>query len=67
MGEAIGCDMAGRHSLQAIVANRGGRPQPFFNVARFQLHLSIRRAAVLRRVVPPHAGEAIRLQLDTNG
>src|SRR5438067_2192372 len=50
--EAIGHHAPRGHALQTVVANRGRRVEPSFDVARLQLHLVIRRASRLRRRVP---------------
>src|SRR5262249_29602458 len=66
VGKAIGRDAAGRHALQPIVADRGGRLQSFIDVAGLELHLTTIGAAGLRRSVSPDAGQAVGLQLEAH-
>ena len=55
--ERLGADPPRRCALNAVVADRGGCLQPLLEVALLE------QAALVRRV-PPHAGEAVRLQLE---
>lgn len=59
MSEGFRADPAGRHALQAIVANRGSRIQRLF-------HIRLIHDIALSRRVAPHAREAIGLQLQAD-
>ena len=52
--------------LQSIVADRRRGVQPFFDVARIELDAACGETPGLRRLVSPHAGITIGLQLDAH-
>src|SRR4051812_39150397 len=52
--------------LQAIVADRGSGAQRFFHVARIEFDPAGRGSSRLRRLVAPHAGIAVGLQLEAH-
>src|SRR5581483_3129361 len=56
MGEGLRAHRAGRCFLEPVVSHSGRRIQALFSITLLE-------QALLRRVVPPHAGEAISLQL----
>ena len=60
--EAIGRDPGARHALDAVITDRGGGIQPLFEVAGLELHLPLRGAAGLRRLIPPDARKTVGLQ-----
>src|SRR5688572_21604372 len=60
--ESLGRNPAGGHALQAVVANRRGRTQRLFGVARLELDPASLEPALLRRRVAPEARETVRLQ-----
>src|SRR5690349_23910130 len=64
MCESIRHHPTGRHALQSIVANGRRRSKALFDVAGFELDLSLRCASWLRGRVAPDAREAIGLQLE---
>src|SRR5262245_12746670 len=55
VGPRLGADLAGGHSLDAIVADGGGRPKPFLDVPFLQ-------ELTVGGVAPPHPSEAVGLQ-----
>src|SRR2546430_12960809 len=57
--EGLGRHAAAGHLLELVVAHRGGGPQAFLDVAGIE-HLPLRRG------MSPHAGVAIRLQLEAD-
>src|SRR6185503_13467561 len=60
MSKRLGAHAPARHSLQSIVAHRGSRSEALRNIGL------IHDVALFRRVAP-HTGDAIGLQLDTDG
>src|SRR5215467_1550990 len=60
MGEGVGHDVALGLTLQAIIADGGGRLHGGLDVA------GLEEAPFLLRVVCPYAGQAVGLQLDAN-
>src|SRR4029077_6410621 len=62
--EALWHHTSGRHALQTVVTDRGRRAQTGFDIALFELDLSLRRTAGLGRLVTPDAGEAVGLKLE---
>src|SRR6266542_4678973 len=64
--ERVGKHMARRHALNAVVADCARRAQPLFEVPRFHLDAAAGRAAGRVGLVRPHAGKAVRLQLETH-
>jgi len=67
MREAIGCDAAGGHSLETIIANRCRGTQPFVDIARLQLHAPAGGATRLRSGMSPDVCKTVRLQLESDG
>src|SRR3954467_10432189 len=66
MRELLRHDAAGAELLQAIVADRGGGAQRFLHVARIEFNPAGRGSSRLRRLVAPHAGIAVGLQLEAH-
>ena len=66
MRELLGHDAARTQLLEAIVADRGGGAECFFEIPGIELHLSAGGAAGLGGLVAPHAGVAVGLQLEAH-
>ena len=64
MRESVGSDVAGGHSLQAVVADRRRRAQPGIDVAGLELHFPGRRPPLLRCRMAPDARKAVGLQFN---
>src|SRR3954463_6594687 len=64
--ELLRHDAAGAELLQAIVAGRGRGAQRFLHVARIEFDPACRGSSRLRRLVAPHAGIAVGLQLEAH-
>ena len=60
MGKRFRDDTSLRLSLNAVIADRRGRPQTFLGVTRFE-------QSALGRIVTPHASVAVRLELLPDG
>src|SRR4051812_27698235 len=66
VSEALGLNLAARHSLQPVVADRCRSSQSFFGIAGIQFHPADIEAPLLRRVVTPNARITICLQLQSD-
>src|SRR5262245_25189494 len=66
MCKALRGDAAGRHLLQAVVADRCGGPQAFVCVTGIELDFAGRCPSLLRGFVAPHPGEAVGLQFESD-
>ena len=66
MGETVRRDVAGRHFLQPVVADRRRGAQRFVGVARFELHTSGLQPSARGSGMSPHTRETVRLELEPN-